>query len=297
MCPHRFDESVSLPPITDAHVHLWDLDALRYPWLTDEYNPNFPGGPYRQICKNHLIPDLRAAAEGLHLTKFVHIAAAIGHPDPVDETAFIEKHAAANRIPLAIIANVNLRSSEVPAQLGRHSAFPSFRGMRALSFGQDLWEDSAVMRSLDHLETADVVYEMDVRFPHYASAARAAQRHSNLRVIIDHAGMPTARTSDHFYAWRNGMNALASSPNVACKISGLGVYDHDWTTDSLRPWVEAIIELFGPERTMFASDWPVGSLHSSYHALFTAYGAITAHFSTEDRSRLFARTADAWYRI
>jgi predicted TIM-barrel fold metal-dependent hydrolase len=293
----RVDEPPTLPAITDAHVHLWDLRALRYPWLTDQYDAAIPAGPYREICRNFLIPDLLRNAGSLPLAKIVHIAAAIGHPDPIDETAFIEAHAAEHGMPLAIIASVDLSSADVAAQLERHSVHASFRGMRALSVGRDLWGGSALMSNLKHLEAADVVYELDVQFPHYASAARAVRRHASLRMVIDHAGMPTARSADHFRAWREGMSELAAAPNVACKISGLGVHDHHWTIDSLRPWVETIIELFGPQRTMLASDWPVGSLYSSYPALYAAYSRITASLRHEERRQVFGTTAEAWYRI
>jgi predicted TIM-barrel fold metal-dependent hydrolase len=93
------------------------------------------------------------------------------------------------------------------------------------------------------------------------------------------------------------MRELAAAPNVACKISGLGTYDHGWTTASLKPWIETVFELFGPERSMLASDWPVGSLYSTYHSLFDAYDTITEELTAHERRQIFGQTADTWYRI
>jgi predicted TIM-barrel fold metal-dependent hydrolase len=285
------------PDITDSHVHLWDLSALRYPWLTDQYNPNLAIGNYQRICSNYLLPQLRQDAALLPLRKIVHIAAAIGHPDPTDETRFIQAHADSCGFPVGIVAHIDFRSTDVEAQLERHARYPSFRGVRALSFGNNIWTDPVATRSLERVQGQDLVYELDVQFPHYRSAAEVARRYEYLRIVVDHAGMPTGRSRDHYQAWRDGMRKLAAAPNVACKISGLGTYDHAWTIASLRPWVETILELFGPERSMLASDWPVGSLYSTYQSLFNAYQAITVALSAQERQLVFGRTADTWYRI
>jgi predicted TIM-barrel fold metal-dependent hydrolase len=289
--------SAGIPAITDAHIHLWDLGRLSYPWLTDRYDEKLAVGPYRAICRDILIPDLQREAVSLPLKKFVHIAAAIGHPDAVEETRFIDAHAAQHGFKIAIIANEDLRMPHLGRRLNRHAETLSFRGIRALSGGSDLWANPILVRNLADLQAADILYELDVQFPHYASACRALRQCEGLRVVIDHAGMPVERSRAHFLAWRKGMKELAAAPNVACKISGLGTHDHNWTTDSIRPWVEAVIEMFGCTRTMFASDWPVSSLHSTYEALFTAYSEITASLGSEQRRQLFSGTADAWYRI
>ena len=93
------------------------------------------------------------------------------------------------------------------------------------------------------------------------------------------------------------MATLAEAPNVACKISGLGMTDHSWTTESIRPWVLACIEVFGVERCMFGSNWPVDSLYSSYRTMLDAYREITADFSAEERAALFQTNAERYYRV
>ena len=84
---------------------------------------------------------------------------------------------------------------------------------------------------------------------------------------------------------------------MAVKISGLGMIDHEWTTTSIRPWVLGLIETFGVDRCMFASNWPVDILYSSYRAVFDAYKEITADFSVSEQAALFWQNAERYYRI
>src|SRR5213076_2108855 len=96
--------------IVDAHIHLWDLQALSYPWLTTRYDHGAPFAPYHAICRNYLIPDLQQDAANLRLTKAVHINAAVGHPDPVEETAWVQGQADTHGFTLGIIAGMDLRA-------------------------------------------------------------------------------------------------------------------------------------------------------------------------------------------
>jgi predicted TIM-barrel fold metal-dependent hydrolase len=93
------------------------------------------------------------------------------------------------------------------------------------------------------------------------------------------------------------MRALAECPNVCAKISGLGMFDRQWTVESLRPFVLDTIDFFGPARCLFASNFPVDSMMSSYRRLWEAYATITAGFSDDERRQLFAGNAQRIYRL
>ena len=119
----------------------------------------------------------------------------------------------------------------------------------------------------------------------------------DLRMIVNHAGLPTDRDAAGMERWRKGLRLLAAQPQVSIKISGLGITDRAWTLESLHPVVLECIEIFGIERAMFASDFPVERVHGSFDAFFSAFDAITADFSVDERERLFAANAEAIYRI
>jgi predicted TIM-barrel fold metal-dependent hydrolase len=102
---------------------------------------------------------------------------------------------------------------------------------------------------------------------------------------------------EHFSAWKTGMLRLAAAPNVACKISGLGMGDWTWTTETIRPYVLAAIDAFGVDRCMFASNFPVDKLFSSYDAIFDAFKDITIAFSRAERRLLFHNNAEKFYGL
>ena len=116
-------------------------------------------------------------------------------------------------------------------------------------------------------------------------------------IVLDHTGMP--RDWDHagIELWRKGMSALASADNVSVKISALGMFSGEFSADRIRQFVLDTIEIFGVNRCMFASNYPVDMLFSSYAAIWNAYDEITADFSDSDRQKLFETNAERYYRI
>ena len=130
-----------------------------------------------------------------------------------------------------------------------------------------------------------------------ANAVELADAHPDIPLIINHAGLPTDRNAEGLAAWRAGLKALAERPQVSIKISGLGITDRAWTLQSIQPVVLTCIETFGTRRAMFASDFPVERVHGTFDAFYSAFDAITADFSADERDRLFAANAEAIYRI
>ena len=132
-----------------------------------------------------------------------------------------------------------------------------------------------------------------------ADALITARALPELPFVVGSTGMPLERGSDYFRWWRREMAALAELPNTVCKISGLGMADHRWTVESIRPWVLACIELFGADRCMFGTNWPVDAVYASYLMTVDAYRTIVADagFDRVDQARLLSGNARAFYRI
>ena len=128
-------------------------------------------------------------------------------------------------------------------------------------------------------------------------AAALANAYPDILIILNHTGMPVDRDKEGIARWRQGMRELASAPNVAVKISGLGTVDWNWTIQSIRPFVLQTIEAFGVLRCMFASNFPVDKLYSDFDTLYAAFHEITAHFSAEERQMLFHDNAERYYRL
>ena len=129
-------------------------------------------------------------------------------------------------------------------------------------------------------------------------AQALARAHPDTVIVLNHAGMFADRDRVAGWAtWRDGIAALAACENVAVKISGLGMLDHAWTVESIRPYTLEIIDRFGTARVMFASNFPVDRLYSDYSTLWRAYLAVVAGASEAEKAQLFRRNAERIYMI
>ena len=135
-------------------------------------------------------------------------------------------------------------------------------------------------------------------YPHqFAAALDVIKTNPDIQVIVNHAGMFADRTLAGWRQWRDGVRALAALPNIAIKISGLGMLDPKGTLESFRPYVLEILDAFGLQRCMFASNFPVDSLFASYVEVWRVFAAITADLSDDERRGLFSANAERLYRI
>jgi predicted TIM-barrel fold metal-dependent hydrolase len=283
----------------DTHVHFWDLghDKLEYVWLAPDAIhpilgnidaikfPVFDGAAYGQDVA------------GANVTKAVHVQAAIGSRDPVDETAWLQEQAEASGWPHAIVADANLKSPELSEQLDRHAdASPLLRGIRDFSEG-DYLVDPDFARGYALLGERGLVCDLDCFWENMHKARDLSQRHPETLMVLDHAGFPLERTDEYFANWKGGISTLAEAERAVCKISGLGMGDFEWTVDSIRPWVLHCIEAFGVERCFFGTNWPVDKLFSGFGAVVDAYAEIVADFSPSEQVALFSGNAERVYRI
>jgi predicted TIM-barrel fold metal-dependent hydrolase len=294
--------------IIDAHHHLWDLERHHYPWLA---NPApHPTGDLEPIRQSYRLSDFLEDARNQDLVKSVHLQAAMA--DPVQETAWLQSLAedpAGRGFPHAIVAFADLADPGVEAVLERHCRYPNLRGIRFMVnhiegealycmtsrgdwLGNEQWR-----RGYALLEKYRLSFDLQVYCHQMAEAADLAGAFPGIQVMLNHAGLPHRRDPDYIESWRGGMRMLADRPNAAAKISGLGMFDHDWTVESIRPFVLDTIEIFGVERCMFASNFPVDRLHSDYDRIWTAFDRITADFSDGERRALFHDNALRLYRL
>ena len=296
------------PRIVDAHHHLWDLERHVYPWLSPRPLPPAMAGDVSPIARSYGIDDLLADAGPWDLAKSVHVEAGFDPAAPLAETEWLQGIADERGFPHAIVAKAALHDPDVEALLAAHVRHANVRGIRHMVSWHpvprntfvdrpDLLTDSQWRRGFALLRKYGLSFDLQVYPPQMDDAVALARRHLDTTIIVDHAGMPLDRDTTALAAWRDGMTALAGLPNVAVKISGLGMFDHDWTVDSIRPYVLETLDRFGTHRCMFASNFPVDKLYGSYPALFDAFDRITADFSDDERQRLFAGNAERLYRI
>jgi predicted TIM-barrel fold metal-dependent hydrolase len=294
--------------IVDAHHHLWDLEKHHYPWLA---NPvEHPAGDLEPIRHSYRLSDFLHDARNQDLVKSVHLQAAMD--DPVAETAWLQGLAddpAGRGFPHAIVAYADLADPKVEEVLERHCEHRNMRGIRfmvnyieeeplyCMTDRGDWLRDPQWRKGYALLERYRLSFDLQVYCHQMADAADLASTWPGIQMMLNHAGLPHRRDADYVAKWRTGMRRLAKMPNVAAKISGLGMFDHHWTVESIRPFVLDTIEIFGIERCMFGSNFPVDRLSSDYDAIWNAFDRITADFSEPERRALFRDNAIRFYRL
>jgi predicted TIM-barrel fold metal-dependent hydrolase len=295
---------VTLSYVVDAHHHLWDLAAVEYPWLNQRGVRRFFGDP-TPIQRDYGVADLRADHGAIDVRKSVHIQVGVADGAEIDETEWLEKQADAQGLPSALVAFCDLSRARAPDVLQAHlERSRRLRGVRqifsrhpdedAANGSPGLLTDRTVAENLKLLSALDLSFDLQLTPPHMKAAAKLLGSIDGLKVALCHAGSPWRRDPDGFAEWRSGLQALAEVPGLVCKLSGLGMFDPDWTEESLTPVILTALEIFGPDRVMWGSNFPVDKLYRSYGELVSAITAIVPQTTHE---QLFRTTAESFYRI
>lgn len=295
-------------PVVDAHQHFWDLDANYYPWLCDAPPIPFRYGDYAAIRRSYLPGDYRRDTAGFDVSATVHVEAEWNPADPTGETRWLEGLAAREGLPSAAIAQAWLDRDDVPEVLAAQAASPLVRGVRHKpraapdpasvvpgapgTMGDPRWRAGYAL-----LETHALTFDLQTPWWHLAEAAELARDFPGTTIILNHTGLPADRSEDGLLAWRRAMTRLAAEPNVAVKISGLGQPGVPWMLESNRRIVLDTIGIFGVERCMFASNFPVDSLVGRFAVIFDGFAEAVAELSTDERRRLFHDNAVGYYRL
>ncbi len=294
--------------IVDPHQHFWDLGRNYYPWLTDRPVTGFRYGDYGAIRRDYLPDDFRRDAANQHVVKTVHVEAEWDPRDPVGETRWLQELARLRGLPTAVVGQAWFGRDDIAEVLAGHAEYPIVRSIRqkpAAAPSPDRVEkgapgsmgDPGWRRGYALLADFGLSYDLQTPWWHLYEAADLAEAYPATRIILNHTGLPADRGADGLAGWRAAMAALAKAPNVVVKISGLGQPGRPWTADGNRRVVRETIELFGADRCMFASNYPVDSLVAGYDTIFDGFKAIVADLPAADRRKLFHDNAVRYYRL
>jgi predicted TIM-barrel fold metal-dependent hydrolase len=295
-------------PIIDAHQHFWDLSLRKHPWLRDEPPPPFRYGDTRPLRRDYLPADYRADARDHRVVGTVYVETEWDPADPIAETRWVEELAAKEGLPSAVVAQARLDGDDVEEILAHQAACPLVRGIRhkpqaapspdavvqgaAGSMGDPRWR-AGYARLARH----GLSFDLQTPWWHLHEATALARAFPDTLVILNHTGLPADRSSEGLHGWHEAMATLAAEPNVAVKISGLGVHGRPWTAASNREVVLRTIDLFGVGRAMFASNFPVDGLVATFDTIYRGFKTIVRDFSPADRRRLFHDNAVRFYRL
>jgi predicted TIM-barrel fold metal-dependent hydrolase len=295
-------------PIVDPHQHFWDLGRNYYPWLSDPKPIRFRYGDYAPLRRNYLPPDYRRDSSPLRIVKTVHVEAKWDSSDPVGETRWLEELAREHKLPSAVIGAAFFDRDDIDAVLARHAKSPLVRGVRnfpaaAETVAQEArgaagsMDDPKWRRGYALLEKYGFSFDLQTPWWHFEAAAALARDFPKTQIVIVHTGLPADRSRDGLAAWRAAIETVAAQPNVAIKISGLGRPGLPWTLTANGGIIRDAINVFGPERAMFASNYPVDSLAGSFQMIYGGFRAAVSNRQIEERRMLFHDTAVRIYRL
>jgi predicted TIM-barrel fold metal-dependent hydrolase len=295
-------------PIVDAHQHFWDLERNYYPWLCDPEPIPFRYGDYSAIRKSYLPPDYLTDAGGSRPTMTVHVEAEWDPRDPIGETRWLEEVAARHVLPTACVAQARLDRDDVETVLAAQAARPLVRGIRhkprsaltpdlAQRGARGSMDDPLWRRGFAVLGRYGLSFDLQAPWWHFSAAADLTRDHPNTPIIINHTGLPTDRSEQGLAGWRNAMDGVAQAENVFLKISGLGRLGRPWTLEENGPIIRDAIAIFGVERCMFASNYPVDKLCAPFETIFTGFRAAVSDRPISDQRKLFGENAVRIYRL
>ena len=291
--------------IVDAHHHIWRQADL--PWLTGPMQPRI-FGPYEPIRRDYSIQEYLGDLAGSGVTRSVYVQTNWANDRFEDEAAWVQRTADEHGWPHAIVAYADLGVDDVRPQLDRLTRYPLVRGVRMqlhwhenplyrFAARPDLCDDPVIRRNVARLADYGYSFDLQVFAPQMAGAAGLAKACPQVTFILQHAGMLEDLSSQGRAAWREGMQRLADCPNVVSKLSGLGTFIHRNDSAHIAEIVAEAVAIFGAERCLFGSNFPIEKLWTGYRELVDAFRAAAAPLGGEQHDAILRTTATRIYRL
>ncbi|MFK7763264.1 MAG: amidohydrolase [Roseobacter sp.] len=286
----------------DAHHHIWRQADL--PWLLGPEQPRI-FGPYAPIKRDYLIEEYLGDLEATGITGSVYVQANWAPNWALDEANWVADQAARTGWPMATVAFADMTRRDCEMQLKKLADVPGVVGIRHQFHWHEnplyrfaphagLCEDPLVQENVARLTDYDFSFDLQVFAPQMPGAVRLAKVCPDVTFVLQHAGMLEDSTKAGRQAWLDGMKALADCENVLCKLSGLGTFIHKNDPKHIKDQVQTALKLFGPERCLFGSNYPIEKLWTPYADLWDAYQSAVPK---AQKSLVFKETAARVYRL
>jgi predicted TIM-barrel fold metal-dependent hydrolase len=294
--------------IVDCHHHFWDLSGRNHPWLCDPEPMHFRYGDYSSIRRNYMPADYRRDIGPYRVVKTVYEEALWDRTRPVAETKWVEGVAAVHGLPSAMVGAAWPDRDDIEETLAGHAKSPLVRGIRnfptpaasareAKRGAPGSMDDPKWRRGYALLARHGFSFDLQTPWWHMDAATELAGDFPGTQIVIVHAGLPVDRSAEGLAGWRHELERVAAHPNVAIKISGLGEAGRPWALDANGPIIRDAISIFGTDRAMFASNFPVDSIVGSFTTIYDGFRAAVAHLPLAEQKKLFRDNAVRIYRL
>jgi predicted TIM-barrel fold metal-dependent hydrolase len=291
--------------IIDAHHHIWRRSDL--PWLDGPMQPRI-FGPYEAIRRDYLIDEFLTDLAGTGVTQSVYVQCNWPKDRFEDEVAYVQQVADETGFPQAIVGYADFLAPDVRPQLDRLTKYRGMRGVRMqlqwhqnpqyqFAASPDLARDPTLQKNVGHLADYGWSFDLQVFAGQMEGAAELAASAPKVTFILQHAGMLEDLSPNGWARWRDGMRLLAKQPNIVSKLSALGTFIHKNDPAHITAIVREAIDIFGPERCLFGSNFPVEKLWTGYGDLIAAYRGAIAPLGDKVARAALHDTAARVYRL
>ena len=292
-------------PLVDAHHHIWRQADLA--WLQGPPQPRI-FGEYAAIRRDYPIEEYMAEARAAGVVRSVYVQTNWPAGREEEEVAWVQSVADRHGFPHAIVGYADLAGPAVGAALDRMMKHSRLRGIRQqlhwhekdlyrFAARPDLMDDPAWRAGLGEVARRGLLFELQVFAGQMEASARLVRDFPHATFVLMHAGMLEDRSPDGWTRWRAGMRALAAAPNVHVKLSGLGTFARACSVELWGPVIRETVELFGPARCMFGSNFPIEKLWTTYEEVARVTAESAAGLSADDRRAVLHDTAARVYRL
>ncbi|MDE1971776.1 MAG: amidohydrolase family protein [Hyphomicrobiales bacterium] len=294
-----------MTPIVDAHHHIWRRKDL--PWLDGPMQPRI-FGPYEAIRRDYLIGEFLSDIAGSDVVKSVYVQANWAKDRFEDEVAYVQQAADETGFPQAIVGYADFLAPDVRPQLDRLTKYRGMRGLRMqlqwhenpqyrFASGPDLARDRVLQKNVAKLADYGWSFDLQVFTGQMDGAAELAESAPRVTFILQHAGMLEDLSPAGWDKWRAGMRKLAARPNMVSKLSALGTFIHKNDPQHIAAVVRETVAIFGADRCLFGSNFPVEKLWTGYAPLVAAFRAAVEPLGAKIESAALHDTAVRVYRL
>lgn len=276
-----------MPDIIDSHQHFWKYDSAKDSWITDEM----------KVLKRDFLPqDLKPLLEENHVDGCVVVQV----DQTEDET--LSLLALANQYPFikGVVGWIDLRNPNLESRLEYFSTLKKLKGFRHIVQGEQpgFLAQPAFLSGVRKLHKYNFTYDLLVYHHQLEEALAFVKQVPETKIVIDHLAKPSIGTQEKKF-WEENIAAMASFPNIFCKISGMVTEARwaSWKYEDLAPYLDVVWKAFGANRLMYGSDWPVCLLAASYDRQFSIVQTYLKAFSVSEKNLVLGENAERFYNL
>ena len=279
-------------PIIDSHIHLLDQNRFGYAWAD--------GAP--ALKRDWTVEDLQGAAKPYEIEGLVFVEVDVDMPQYLDEAEWVDGLAKSDKRVMGAVVCLPLeKGAAIEPEMARVAKLRTVRGVRRLIQNQPDPEyvlKPGFLEAMRLLPKYHLSFDVCIFHPQMLNTLKMIRGLPEVAFVLDHIGKPGIKAG-LLDPWRAHLREMAAMPNVVCKLSGVTTEaDHrNWTPDQLRPYIDHVIECFGPDRILYGGDWPVSELAGSYLQWLSTLDWATRGFSATDKRKLFRDNAVKAYRL